>query len=102
MSDQGASLAIVVNIDGWTVAGEIDAHSARSLASAMSELPEVDGVVVDVTDVTFMDSSGLRVLVDAARQAIESNKTLVIAHPRPAIRRVVEISGLSDFLRLLD
>jgi anti-sigma B factor antagonist len=102
MSDQGASLAIVVNVDGWTITGEIDAHSAPSLASAMSELPDVDTVVADVTDVTFMDSSGLRVFADAARHAIESNKTLVIAHPRTAIRRVVEISGLSDYLRLLD
>lgn len=102
MSDHGASLVIVVNVDGWTISGEIDAHSAPSLALAVSQLPEVDGVVVDVTDVTFMDSSGLRVFVDAARQVIELNKTLVIAHPRHSFRRVVEISGLSDYLRLVD
>ncbi len=102
MSDQGASLAIDVNADGWTIEGEIDAYSAPGLALALSQLPQVDVVVVNVAGVTFMDSSGLRVLVDAAVQATESNKRLVITNPQPAFRRVVEISGLTDHLMLLD
>ena len=102
MSDEGARLTVVRNADGWTIGGEIDSHSAPSLAAAMSELPDISQVVVDFTGVTFMDSSGLRELVDAAMSAAKSGKSLVIANPRAAIRRVVEISGLSGHLPFLD
>ena len=102
MSDEGARLTVVRNVDGWTVAGEIDGHSAPSLAAVMSELPDGAQVVADFSGVTFMDSSGLRVLVDAAMAATNSGKSFAIAHPQAAIRRVVEISGLSGHLHFLD
>lgn len=102
MSDQDSRLSVVANSSGWTVVGEIDAYSAPALASAIADLPNVPRIVVDFTDVTFMDSSGLRVLVDAVTAATGAGKTLVIAHPQSAIRRVVEISGLSDHLNFVD
>ena len=102
MSDEGAHLTIANNAAGWTIAGEIDAHSAPSLEAAMSVLPEGPHVVVDFAGVTFMDSSGLRVLVDAAAAATGAGKTFVIAHPQAAIKRVVEISGLSGHLLFLN
>ena len=102
MSDEGARLTVARNADGWTIGGEIDAHSAPSLAAAMSELPDISQVVVDFSGVTFMDSSGLRVLVDAAMSATNSGKSFAIAHPQAAIRRVVEISGLSGHLHFLE
>ena len=64
MADEGSRLTIERNADGWTIAGEIDAHSAPSLATALSEMPDVGKVVADFSGVSFMDSSGLRVLVD--------------------------------------
>lgn len=102
MSDEGARLTVVRNADGWTIAGEIDAHSAPSLAAAMVVLPDVSQIVVDFAGVTFMDSSGLRVLVDAAMSATNAGKTFAIARPQAAIKRVVEISGLSGHLHFLE
>lgn len=102
MSDQGARLSVVANADGWTIEGEIDAHSADSLSSALSRMPDVAKVVADFAGVTFMDSSGLRVLVDAAMSATGVGKTFAIANPQVAIRRIIEISGLSDLLHFTD
>lgn len=104
MSDEGISplLSVVRNGDGWTIAGEIDAHSAPSLAAALSDLPAGTRVVADFTGVTFMDSSGLRVLLDAAMQATGAGKTFTISHPQAAIKRVVEISGLAEHLQFLE
>jgi anti-anti-sigma factor len=102
MSDEGARLSVVRNVDGWTIAGEIDAYSAPSLAAALSELPDATQVVADFSGVSFMDSSGLRVLVDAALLATNAGKKFAISHPQAAIKRVVEISGLSGQLPFLD
>lgn len=102
MSDEGASLTVARNGDGWTLAGEIDASSVSLLAAALSDLPDVSQIVVDFAGVTFMDSSGLRVLLDAATQASGAGKSFAIAHPQAAIKRVVEVSGLSEHLHFLD
>ena len=87
MSELGAQLEISSTTTGWKLSGEIDAHTAPLLATAMADLPTGD-VTVDVADVSFMDSSGLRVLI--------------IANPTPGISRLVEISGLGEQLRLED
>lgn len=102
MSDEGARLTIVSKADGWAVEGEIDANSAPSLAAALAAMPDVAQVVADFAGVTFMDSSGLRVLVDAATSAARVGKTFAIANPQVAIKRVVEVSGLSDHIHFLN
>ncbi len=100
MAEPGAAqLEISATIDGWKVSGEIDAHTAPSLAAAMAQLPA--GVVtVDVAGVSFMDSSGLRVLMDATTRARDGGGDLIVANSTPGIARLVEISGLGGQLRL--
>ena len=101
MSELGAQLEISPTPTGWKLSGEIDAHTAPLLASALADLPAGD-VTVDVAGVSFMDSSGLRVLIDAATRARDGGGDLIIANPTPGISRLVEISGLSGQLRLED
>ena len=99
MSELGSQLDISATEDGWTLSGEVDAHTAPMLAAAMATLPP--GVVkVDMMGVSFMDSSGLRVLMEATTRAREAGGDLVVARPSPAVARLVEISGLSEQLRL--
>ena len=101
MSEPSDRIEISATPTGWEVRGEIDAHTAPTLAAAMMQLPA--GVVtVDVAGVSFMDSSGLRVLLDVATRAREGGGDLVIVHPTPGIARLVEISGLGGQLRLDD
>lgn len=99
MSEMGSQLEISAAHDGWTLSGEIDAHTAPTLATAMVELPS--GVVrLDMADVSFMDSSGLRVLMEATARAREGGGDLVVVRPSAAVARLVEISGLGEQLRL--
>ena len=99
MSDLGAQLEISATDDGWDLTGEIDAHTAPMLADAMGRLP-TSVVTVDVAGVSFMDSSGLRVLMDATTRARKDGGDLIVAHPTAPIVRLVEISGLAGHLRL--
>ncbi|MEY2581875.1 MAG: anti-sigma factor antagonist [Ilumatobacteraceae bacterium] len=101
MSELGSQLEVLPTATGWKVSGEIDAHTAPQLAAAMVELPQ-GNATLDVADVSFMDSSGLRVLIDAATRAREAGGDLIIANPTPGIARLIEISGLGGQLRLDD
>ena len=97
MSELGAHLDIATTPTGWRLAGEIDAHTAPALAEAMQALGAGE-TVVDLADVTFLDSSGLRVLIAASGHARDLGGDLVLAHPTAAIHRLLEISGLHEHL----
>jgi anti-sigma B factor antagonist len=103
MSDTGVRLEIVDTPSGLDLRGEIDAHTAPELAAHLDPLPGDHGdVVLGVNGIEFIDSSGLRVLIDAHQRAGAAGRRLVIAKPSAAVRRLFEISGLLDHLVVED
>jgi anti-anti-sigma factor len=71
----------------------------RELAAA--EAGEPDEIVVDLDGLSFMDSSGLRALVAADDRARRQKRTLAIRPGPPSVRRVFEITQLTDRLNLV-
>jgi anti-sigma B factor antagonist len=100
MAEPGAVLEIEPTGEGWRLAGEIDAHTAPSLAAALRDVGQGRTFVADLAAVSFMDSSGLRVLVEATRVARDAGGDIELRNPQPAITRLVEISGLAGHLRI--
>jgi anti-anti-sigma factor len=83
------------------VSGEIDLASAGRFAQELALLvgEEHDTARVDLSAVTFLDSSGVRELLAANRQAAANGRQLLLANPSAACRRVLEISGVwSEFV----
>jgi anti-anti-sigma factor len=81
--------------------GDIDFDSAPLLAEQFDRL--IDGgailVVLDAGDVTFVDSSGIRVIVDAGNRLRERGGRLLIEHVSAAMERILEVAGLIDHYR---
>ena len=84
------------------VSGEIDAHSAPELADRLAAMAVDRDRRLDVSGVDFMDSSGLRVLIDAHQNAEELGTRLVLVAPGTAVRRIIEVSGLTQHLHVED
>jgi anti-sigma B factor antagonist len=99
MSENAAPFAITTTADGWIIAGEIDASTAPSLADALSSFPGPT-CVLDVAGVTFMDSSALRVLIEATRRARAAGGDLVVKNVNGSLTRLVAITGLGDHLTI--
>jgi anti-anti-sigma factor len=88
--------------EGTTVAvrGEVDAHTADALRQHLEGVAAGTPVLLDLSGVGFMDSSGLRVLIAAKRRASEAGGDLrVVAASRP-LTRLFEIAGVADHLGL--
>ena len=68
-------------------------HSALADAEASHEL-----VVLDLRNLSFMDSTGLRLIVVAERRARESGHRLVIVEGPPWVQRLFEVTGLDTWL----
>lgn len=85
--------------DALVIGGEIDAHTAPVLAAHLDPLPAGGSdVVLDIAAVAFMDSSALRVLIEAHDRAAAADRRLVLRAPTPAVRRLFEVSGLAGHL----
>jgi anti-sigma B factor antagonist len=87
-----------------TPQGEIDVATAPGLRD---HLDKVIGrgsgpVVVDLTSVTFIDSTGLGVLIGAQKHCDEAERELRIVITDPRIRKVFEITGLTDHFAIHD
>jgi anti-anti-sigma factor len=77
------------------VAGEVDMHSAPALRQALDEVDvENNDLVLDLTDLQFMDSSGVGVLVGAHKRSEAAHRQLTIVCPPGPVSRVLTITGL--------
>jgi anti-anti-sigma factor len=94
--------------DGRTVVlirGELDLATAPELERVIGEHLDAGGdVVVDLRELAFMDSSGLRVLVAAhTRTEGEEQQFLIVRPPEGGpIARILSIAGLERELNLVD
>jgi anti-sigma B factor antagonist len=102
MSDLPARLT-AIELDAHTLAleGEVDAHTAPDLAARFAELPVGDGdLVIDMSKVDFMDSSGLRVVIELHQRTEQTSRRLVIRTPSQPVARLIEVPGLSGHLHV--
>ena len=102
MSDVPVRLtAIDLDADTLVLEGEIDAHTAPDLAARYVELPAGDGdFVIDMSKVDFMDSSGLRVIIELHQRAEQATRRLVLRTPSQPVIRLIEVSGLNGHLHV--
>jgi anti-sigma B factor antagonist len=91
VADSGSSGVPVL-----TVGGEIDVATSPELHERLSTLIEFGPplVVVDLTDVSFIDSTGLGVLVGAVKDVRAGGGDLRLVVTRPQILKLLELTGL--------
>ena len=81
------------------VGGELDLAASSTLRAALAELAHGDGdVTIDLSAVTFIDSTALRVLVHAHSEAAAAGGRLIVADPSPVVVRVLQVAGLFTLL----
>ncbi|MFG2682068.1 STAS domain-containing protein [Streptomyces sp. NPDC048392] len=82
-----------------TLAGEIDHHTSDTLRRALDATGGPGPrVVVDLHQVTFMDSSGINVLITAHNALTEAGGWLRLAAARHAVERTIGIVGVDTFI----
>ena len=82
------------------VTGEIDLATSGPLAQALTEVLDRKPVTVrlDLAEVSFLDSSGIRCLVGVAERAAAVGGRLVVRNPTPMVQRVLEICSVDQLL----
>lgn len=102
------AFAIETRIDGSTivvrVTGELDAATASEVEDAIRQTSadSTERVVVDFTDLEFIDSSGLSVLVAAHKRLGTVGASLELRGAQPSVARVFAIAGLDKVLTITE
>jgi anti-anti-sigma factor len=83
------------------LAGELDSLAATQLAQSLESLDaRAPGLVLDMSDVSFIDSSGLRTLIQARQMFPDDPRALTLRNPQSSTTRLLELTGLADYFAL--
>ena len=100
------SLEITTKLTGtlWQVklTGRLDAIEAPTLEQELTAIPAgSQNIELDVSELSYIASAGLRSLLMAKRTADKQNAELVIKDPQQAIKEVFDITGFNKFLKII-
>ncbi|GAA0311439.1 anti-sigma B factor antagonist [Gracilibacillus halotolerans] len=93
--DNGETKILKVN-------GEVDVYTAPQLKEALVPLTKQEGakVIVDLENVTYMDSTGLGVFIGALKSTKEYNSEMRLVSMHDRVRRLFEITGLDSIMNI--
>lgn len=85
------------------VSGDVDLYSSPELRRAILEAMAVEReVVVDLSGVRYMDSSGVATLVEGLKSAMNDGKSFRLLSPSSAVMKVLELSRLDSIFEVGD
>ena len=82
--------------------GDIDGRAEAALDAAYSEAGEASSVMLDFHGVTYMNSTGIALIVGLLARARTNGQTLSVRGLTPHYREIFEITRLSDFMTIVD
>lgn len=78
------------------VEGDIDVHTAEELRRVVAESESSTPLTINLSQVSFMDSTGLGVLIGALTRSRETGSRLVLEAPSPRVNRLLSLTGIAD------
>jgi|TARA_A200000159_G_C7243717_1_gene305719 anti-sigma B factor antagonist len=97
-----------INIDGDTrfsmckPSGEIDAYTVDEFRDALSSLATVSKLLIDLSEVPFMDSAGLGALIGSIRKAGENDGQIVVACGRESLLGLLKTTGFDQIVTVTE
>ncbi len=90
------------NVTVLAIRGRIDTYSIHSLQQQMDQalIAKPAGLVIDLSEVDFMDSSGLAVLVQSMKKWRERGGDLRLCNPMQPVRMILELTRLDKALEI--
>ncbi|MFQ5557358.1 MAG: STAS domain-containing protein [Acidimicrobiales bacterium] len=83
-------------------AGELDAYTVAQFREALAELATEPRVVVELSDVPFMDSAGLGALIGGIRRIRENEGRVAVACGRATLMRLLHTTGFNRIVPVKD
>ena len=83
------------------VAGRLDTNTSADLEAALA-LDGVSGVVFDFSELEYISSAGLRVLMSAQKAMVVSGGKMSVANPNEMVKGIFDITGMSGVFNIVE
>lgn len=83
-----------------TIKGRIDTESGGELAELSYEFDGIRELIFDFTNVEYISSYGLRILLDFQKLMVADKKVMKILHPNKTVMQVFEMTGFNKILTI--
>ncbi len=100
-------MSVEINVTGEVVtallSGDLDHHSARAMREAIDNAVELNMptlLIIDFKDVSFMDSSGIGLVMGRYRTLAKSGAELHITGASPQIHKMLKLAGIEKLAKL--
>lgn len=87
------------------IVGELDHHSAEEVRNKIDDRLDRENIsklIIDFSGVTFMDSSGIGVVIGRYKKLSLKKGTICITNVRDSVKRIFELSGMFKIIKLYD
>ena len=82
--------------------GELDAYTVGEFREALGQVAEVKALLIDLSDVPFMDSAGLGALIGGIRRTREGGGEVAVACSRQSLTRLLHTTGFDRIVPVTD
>ncbi len=102
------AIVLEINIeenDGYTLiqpSGELDAYTVGTFREALARLAEQGDLLIDLSQVSFMDSAGLGALIGGIRLSREAEHAVAVACNKPQLVRLLHTTGFDRIVPVSD
>ncbi len=103
MNNETSPLVIAEGPDpgALRISGDLDSYTCGALAESIGREQIDQQLTIDLSEVRFIDSSGLRVLVAGHEARSGTDGPLVLVNPSRAVLRMLDITALTDLLNIM-
>lgn len=100
VTTQRMKRALIVRVDG-----ELDMHTAPQFTERVEQgfqaAPQLTSLILVLSEVTFVDSSGLGAILAQYRRVVGKRGRVVLVGPKPPVRKVLQMSGLHKLMEIV-
>ncbi len=85
------------------LSGEIDHHNAKEIREQLDKYiisAQPGELTMDFKNISFMDSSGIGLIMGRSKLMRECGGKLIVSNPQPYIRRVLKLSGIERLVKI--
>ncbi len=87
-----------------SIKGEIDIYSIEKFRETIEEKikTQVPEIVLDCSELSYMDSTGMGVLIEMRNKTKEMGQKIIMMNPRPNIKKLLALTGVDKIIEIVD
>lgn len=87
-----------------SIRGEIDIYSIEKFRDSIEEKikTQASEIILDCSELSYMDSTGMGVLIELRNKTKELGQKIIMMNPRPNIRKLLALTGVDKIIEIVD